>query len=345
MAKCKHLLSVLRLGGFFMTKNNIKGMNRVKFSRGKASLIKDNELSLNQIHHQFIISKEAEGLRDRTIKDHKDHYRYFKKWIDVLYEDLIPSELSIADIREYVSHMKNELGLSPVTINVRLRTLKCFLKFLFEEGYITDNMSPLVKLFKTEVDTIDILTDEHITALIKVINKGEYTGFRDYVLIMLLIDTGMRIGEVTALTSDNIDFQQRTIYLQAKKVKNRRGRFVPLSEKVCKLLFELIKFNEQAFQCKEIFMSVYGMPFQKRSIQKRLKQYKDKVGIKDVRVSPHSFRHYFAKSYILNGGDPFTLQQILGHADLQMVRKYIQMTVIDAKIQHNQFSPLKRLKI
>ena len=59
---------------------------------------------------------------------------------------------------------------------------------------------------------------------------------------------------------------------------------------------------------------------------------------------PHRFRHFFAKNYILSGGDPFTLQKILGHSDMQMLRKYINMFDKDIRLQHHQFSPVQRFK-
>jgi integrase/recombinase XerD len=72
----------------------------------------------------------------------------------------------------------------------------------------------------------------------------------------------------------------------------------------------------------------------------RIRLHGDNVGITGVRVSPHTFRHTFAKLYIKNGGDLFTLQKILGHHDISMVRKYVQMSKRDLQEQHEQSSPL-----
>ncbi|MFX0560974.1 tyrosine-type recombinase/integrase [Tepidibacillus infernus] len=147
------------------------------------------------------------------------------------------------------------------------------------------------------------------------------------------------------MTTDQIDFENSTIYLEAKKVKTRVGRYVPISSTTKKLLLSLVQDNKKYFiNSKEIFLSVYGTPFQKTSFRKRLNFYKEKAGITDARISPHSFRHYFAKNYILSGGDPFTLQQILGHSDIQMVRRYIHMSGLDVKLQHHKFSPVQRFR-
>jgi integrase/recombinase XerD len=74
-----------------------------------------------------------------------------------------------------------------------------------------------------------------------------------------------------------------------------------------------------------------------------LQDYGRKAGVTNKRVSPHTFRHTGALFYIMNGGDPFSLQKILGHSDLTMVRRYVQMTDLNMKSQHKKFSPLNKL--
>ncbi|MBB6454404.1 integrase/recombinase XerD [Salirhabdus euzebyi] len=324
-----------------MRTNQFKGKKQVV----KRSNLKKESYSLKEVHNLFITSKKVEGLRERTISDHLLHFGYFLKWLsDVNSEIMTCYELDVITVRNYIQFMEDK-GLSPVTRNVRIRTLKCFLKFAHEEGFLPENISQKIKIVKTDKDTLKILTDEEVTKLIKVIDKSSYTGFRDFVAIMLMVDTGMRSVEVSSLTVDMHDFNNMLIYLPGSKVKNRIGRVIPLSSQTNKLLYQLIKENEIFFGEKHVFLSVYGTPFQSKSFRKRLVTYKHKAGIKGVRVSPHSFRHYFAKSYVLGGGDPFSLQKILGHSDMQMVRKYIQMSKSDVKIQHNRYSPVQRLKL
>lgn len=323
-----------------MKKNQFVGKKQVMRRRRE-----ETSFALSEIHKIFITTKKSEGLRERTLFDHKKHFEYFSKWLEDMGEqNLGVSDLNIDLLREYVSFMQDK-DLSPVTINVRLRTLRTFLRFLYEEEYITANLAQKLSLMRTDEDTIKILEDEHVEALIKAIDKKTYTGFRDYVAIAILIDCGLRISELASLTTNQIHFDNSTIYLPSHKVKNRRGRNVPLSLKVNKLLFQLVTENSMAFEeNSSVFLSVYGTPFQASSFRKRLKIYQNLAGIKGVRVSPHSFRHYFAKNYILSGGDPFTLQLILGHSDMQVVRRYIQMNDKDIKIKHNQFSPFQRFK-
>ena len=74
-----------------------------------------------------------------------------------------------------------------------------------------------------------------------------------------------------------------------------------------------------------------------------LRRYGQKASITGVRCSPHTFRHTFAKNYLMNGGDIFSLQKILGHSSLASVRVYLNLFATDVKKQHLRFSPVDNL--
>ena len=71
-----------------------------------------------------------------------------------------------------------------------------------------------------------------------------------------------------------------------------------------------------------------------------VRRYGRRAGIEGVRCSPHTFRHTFARNYLLNGGDIFSLQKILGHTSLASVRAYLNLFAVDIKAQHRRFSPV-----
>lgn len=92
-----------------------------------------------------------------------------------------------------------------------------------------------------------------------------------------------------------------------------------------------------------LFLTYYGHQINHATARINLRDYARKAGIKNKRVSPHTFRHTGALFYIMNGGDPFSLQKILGHSDMSMTRKYIQITDTDVRKQHNAFSPINSI--
>nr|WP_255450004.1 tyrosine-type recombinase/integrase [Bacillus sp. AR2-1] len=117
-----------------------------------------------------------------------------------------------------------------------------------------------------------------------------------------------------------------------------------MSQKTSTLLRELLVEIEE-FDTLHIFATVYGNTIDPERFRQRLKMYGNNFGIKGVKVSPHTFRHTFARYFLLNNGGVMTLQKILGHSSIEMVRKYINMTNKDIIVQHNKYSPVNNLKI
>ncbi|OLS39175.1 phage integrase SAM-like domain-containing protein [Bacillus sp. MRMR6] len=166
----------------------------------------------------FMRAKELEGLRERTLSEHRKHFNYLLSFLEnnhpkIKYADEVTTEIN----RDYVYYMSKEKrlwddhtkascqfktdkkGLSPFTVNIRLRTLKCFFKFLFDEGHIPNNPASKVKLLKTEQDTIQAFSKKQIIDLLNQPNQRTYAGFRDYVLMLLFLDTGIRSNEALGL--------------------------------------------------------------------------------------------------------------------------------------------------
>ncbi|QJD85984.1 tyrosine-type recombinase/integrase [Cohnella herbarum] len=307
----------------------------------------------------FFRAKKIEGLKPRTLNDHKSHYRYLQRWLTKHHPTLKLEELTADHFRQYVGHMLTEQalydghptlqdhntaqGLSPATVNIRTRTLKCFLRFLHDEGYLQTDLASRVKLQKVKEDTLGAFEKEQVLQLLAAPNQREYTGFRDYVLLTLLFDTGLRINEALNLTADDLDVANRTITVRATVAKNGTSRVVPVRKRTAELLAALIQENRKQFATRcpsTVFLLNYGKPLTYNQAYERIRLHGDKAGITGVRVSPHTFRHTFATLYVLNGGDPFTLQKILGHHDFSMVRKYVQVNQRDLQEKHEQSSPL-----
>lgn len=94
-----------------------------------------------------------------------------------------------------------------------------------------------------------------------------------------------------------------------------------------------------------LFVTVNHSRIHSRTFQENLTDYGKSASLRGVRVSPHTFRHTMSKFYILNGGDAFTLQQILGHSTSDMVRHYVQLFRSDVQQQHRKFSPVENMKV
>ncbi|WP_338452330.1 tyrosine-type recombinase/integrase [Niallia oryzisoli] len=302
----------------------------------------------------FIQSKEAEGLRPRSIENYREHTRHLMRYIDR--DPFCIDELTSKLIREYISYLSKDRiayeefgnrareskGLSPYTINLRLRSLKTMCAFWYEEGMLSSNPAEKVKKVKSdEVDEVPGLTDIEVERILNYYDERQFAQWRDKTLCLLLLDTGLRIEEAVSLTIDRINLRYCEINVPPNKAKNRKGREVPVSREVAKRLIKLQDESRLYFgECDEVFMNAYGDPYTAEAFRRRLNRMKKDLDI--PRLHPHMFRHTFCRNYILNGGDLFTLQKIVDHADINTTRKYIQMDEEHIRQQHNKYSPIRK---
>lgn len=286
---------------------------------------------------KFMAFKATEGLTEITLNDYHKHIGYL---LDYTGGDLSVEALNLDLFRGFIGFMLHDKGLSPVTANVRIRTMRAFLRHCFMEGWLEEPIHERFKPVKTEEDTLESFTPTEVKQLINTIDDSTFRGFRDLVMIYVLLDTMIRCSELIKIKRNNVDLTEGLIQLEAKNTKTKKARLVPLSTKTC-LLIEEYMAETKEFKSDVLFVTYDGKPLADNTVRKNLQEWGKLAEIQTKRVSPHTFRHTGALFYILSGGDPFSLQKILGHSDMSMVRKYIQMTNTDIKRQHNLYSPIE----
>jgi integrase/recombinase XerD len=306
---------------------------------GKSTKKVLDELTLDEMFDKFMAFKKTEALAPRTLSEYYIHFVYLKGFLG---EDMTNENITLEDFRGYIGYMLHDKELKPMTVNIRIRTMRAFIRFCYTEGYIDIPIHEGFKPVKAPEDTLESFTPSDIKILLSVIDEELYTGFRDKVIIFVLLDTLVRISELVAIKRSNVDLKGGFIQLEAVNTKTRKARTVPLSTRTIKLLKEYMKETED-FEDEYLFLTYDGHQINQATVRLNLNNYGKKAGITNKRVSPHTFRHTGALFYVMNGGDPFSLQKILGHTDMSMVRKYIQMTDTDVKRQHNAFSPINSI--
>ncbi|ETI67255.1 tyrosine-type recombinase/integrase [Neobacillus vireti] len=296
-------------------------------------------LTLDEMFDKFMTFKKTEALAPRTIREYYIHFDYLKEFLG---NDLTNEIVTLEDFRGYIGYMLHDKELSPMTVNIRIRTMRAFIRFCYTEGYIGTPIHENFKPVKAPEDTLESFTPMEIKKLLTVIDETMYTGFRDKVIVFVLLDTMVRISELVAMKRCNVDLKNGVIKLEAMGTKTRKAREVPISTKTSKLLKEYLQETED-FGDEHLFLTYDGHLMNHATVRINLRDYGRKAEINNKRVSPHTFRHTGALFYIMNGGDPFSLQKILGHSDMSMTRKYIQMTDTDVRRQHNSFSPINSI--
>jgi integrase len=158
---------------------------------------------------------------------------------------------------------------------------------------------------------------------------------RAWILIVLILDTGLRIDEALGLERRNVDLERSTLKVVGK---GRKERLVPISSALRKHLWRWLRQSSGRY----VFGTRYGGRLSYRNA------YRDVTGICQVLgvvAHPHAFRHCFAVSYSRNGGDIYKLSRILGHASITTISLYLRSMGLDAlKEGHEQLSPLSTLR-
>lgn len=293
-----------------------------------------------ELHKTFVETKTLEGLAPRTIKDYLSHMIIFKKYVES--EKRITSNRSPISnelFKGYLSFMLIEKQLSPFTVNIRVATLKAYLTWLYNNGYAKNNYSLILKKVKTPEDSIKPLSVNDIKLMLSAPDRTIYSGFRDFTIMVLILDTGIRIQELCNTLIDDIDFTNKLLKVRGTVSKTRRFRELPLSKQSILLLKQLVDISKENESSFVFLSSTTGEKLNHHVVIKNFEKYGKKIGIK-LRCTPHVFRHTAATSLVKQGCDVFTLQRILGHSNITTTRKYIQLETSDLKRVHEKASIL-----
>lgn len=166
-------------------------------------------------------------------------------------------------------------------------------------------------------------------------------GLRNMCLIALMLDCGLRRNEALELEIDNIHITQGIIKVLGK---GQKERIVPIGLYTKKLLIKYLNGFRPTpeYETKRLFLDRYMKPLTENGVKLLFNRIKAKTGI--TRLHPHILRHTFATKYIMNGGDIISLQQILGHTSLDMVKKYSHLASAYLLQAHSKFAPLDNIE-
>lgn len=302
----------------------------------KISMQKGKDLTVDEGFEIFIKRCIIRNLSAQTVKTYRNHYAVFSRCVGG--SNLISSITSYA-VDDFIICLKEQNQCNDVSINSYLRTIRTFLYYMMEHNYIEP-----FKIDKLKVDKKikEVYTDTELRALLKktdlkVCSFGE---FRMWVFSNFLLGTGMRLSSALNLLNKDIDFDNALIYIN--KSKNRKAQVIPLSKTLSTILTEYLQYRGGTGD-DYLFCSVEGNKAANRSYQDGLNHYHKKRGV--MKTGAHRYRHTFAKNWILNGGDVFRLQKMLGHSDLTVVREYVQMFGNDLSKDFDKFNPLDSMGI
>lgn len=301
----------------------------------KLSLKNTNDLTVLEAFQDFKDKCSIKNLSKETIRLYESQFSTFHRFLND--DTLLISEITIKTVDSFILELRSDNhSCNDITVNSYLRGIRAFLYYCMDMDYLPQFKISIPKVDKKLKETY---TDEELKVLLKKPNMKTctFSEYKIWVFSNYLLATGNRISTALDLKIEDIDFTNGLI--QLNHTKNRTSQLIPLSQTLATILKEYLKYRKGTSQ-DYVFCNTYGYKGDIRTYQDMLARYNRKRAVE--KTSAHLYRHTFAKKWILNGGDIFRLQKILGHSDLAVVKEYVQMFGNDLSVDFDKFNPLDR---
>jgi len=303
--------------------------------------------TIKQAIDSFLLSCKVEGKSYGTIECYSDKLKGFL-WYARNYgwpDDI--NSVTTHHIREFLAYIRETphrwgstcpRAMKPVnstTVQAYYRTLSVLFNWLINEE--VTNFNPLVKIKvpKAEKKVIKALTSNEVNQLISVFGNT-FEGKRNKAIVLILVDCGLRLGELLNLKLNDVNMEQQLL-----KVDGKTGeRVVRFGSATAKALLKYMMLRNSSND--HLWITKESAQLKAYSVETLFSKLKKKTGI---HVHPHLLRHTFATLWLKNGGDSLMLQRLLGHTTLMMTNRYCQVVgCYDAVESHKQYSPVDNIK-
>jgi integrase/recombinase XerD len=300
--------------------------------------LKPSELTWETALRLFALRNRSQNIAAGTQELYGQHLSRFREWVRQN-GNTTPAQISAQDLRAFIESRQAK-GNKPTTVDCCFRILRTFWGFLLRDGLIISNPMDKVERPRRERRFVKPFTPDQFKLLLEAIDTSDALGYRDYALTVFLADTGLRIGEALSLKLTDVDWAGGSALVLGKGRKERRVAFGQTARKV---LMGWIRRRGVLEGSDWLWVNRMGAKMERRNFAQRLKKHTRKAGIAADHLGAHACRHFFALSFLRNGGGAFQLQRLLGHASLEMVRTYANMTDDDALQSHRTASPLDKM--
>lgn len=316
----------------------------------------------------FINYCDYKNLSTKTIGSYEQTLRLFIRYLQEECKITRTEQVKEQTIKEYLTNIKErgkytvvandsskrfnnpqnrqDFGkkVSMATVNNYTRNLRVYFNYMYDNRLIKVNPMKKIKPTRIPRKAKGYLNDKDFNNLLKSFDLSKFHEYRDYVITQLIFDTGMRIGECLMIKDEtDINFNERTIFLPADNTKGKKDRYVFFSIQMATELRRWLQYRDRYKESEFLFCTIKGSQLLERSFESNFTNYGERIGNKDI--SPHLIRNNFAKRFLMNGGDIYTLSKILGHSSVKVTEEcYLDLQTEDLRIQYQKHSPLMNLK-
>ena len=312
-------------------------------------------MSLKSLVKGFVLTKRTEGKSPRTVEYYEENLRRFlwyagrQGWSDDI---RFLTEWQIKEFLGYVGTETHRWGLegngsetsqrnaSHSTVRHYFVVLSCFFNWLMGEGFVEENPTTKIKVAKSKPKVVVPFSSEEISRMLAVCDydyghNAKFLGSRNRAIILVLLDTGIRLSELIGMEVGDIN--NDTGYIRVLG-KGGRERVVRMGKVARKALWRYLMYRTHK-GTQELWLTEEGKPLHNSSVQSLVKRLGERASI-NGNGNVHRFRHTFALSFLRTDKNVFNLQYLLGHSDLDMVRRYTStLGMEDALRAHEKASP------
>lgn len=277
-------------------------------------------------------SKHCYALSPKTKKIYHDHLDRFGLFIG----DSPLTQITHHDVADFMDSLRRSDGTcyAPGYLSQIFRTIYTFFEYCLLEGWINKNPMARVPRPRQSNGPKPRLKLDQVKQLLEAATKTDLPG-RNIIIILLMVDSGLRLNEVANLQMDDIDLDLKSVIVYSEKTLTRRE--VPINDET----IEAIKAYTAGRSSGPLLLSRDNSPMTKNAVAMQIKRLKRKL---NFRLYPHLLRHTFANLYNRKG-DIRKLQKILGHSDIRTTARFYSDPDFDViQAEHRAVSPLAQLK-
>jgi site-specific recombinase XerD len=265
-------------------------------------------------HVKFEKSLREKGKANATVIAYSKDIEQLVQFVGDKGKTLV-AEVTTDDIDSFKSDLKQKRYTSK-SVSRKINSIKSFFRYLIGEGIV--DVNPAESITHPKIDQ----------APPRVLSRLEYRALRDacrgdarvFAIVELLLQTGMRISELAALSTEDVDLDRGVLLIRAQN--SREERKVPLNKAAKKALMEYLKVRPRAKE-KTVFLTKTCRPFLVRNIRTAIDRYFRLAGIKDAKVN--DLRHTFIVEQLKAGTPLVYVSQLVGHKRITTTEKYLEL--------------------
>ncbi|MGG1398971.1 tyrosine-type recombinase/integrase [Bacillus salipaludis] len=302
---------------------------------------------LEDVLEEYVYYCQAKGFTPKTIKNKRQEYKQLRIYIKEKRGITELESITVHDLRAYV-RLKQQQGLKPQSIVAMFKMIKAFFSWCQKEEYLEENIATKVELPKVPIKILNGFTVKEVQIMIDAFSYKNYLETRNKAIIAMLADCGLRAMEIRGLKSENV--RETSILVNGK---GNKERVVFISPALKRILIKYERMKREYFRgidtVDNYFLNYTGGSISHVALDNIIKKAGERAGIEGKRVSPHTFRHFYAVQCLTNGNiDVYSLSRLLGHSDISVTQRYLHTMndeqLLDKAVSSSPLMNLRRAK-